>query len=75
MRLEEDLKRAGINSKWWVINSSLFATNTTNEILKAKANNEVVWINKVNEIASGNFAVVEWKAEEVKGEKLLDLLS
>ena len=75
MRLETDLKRAGINSKWWVINSSLLAANTTNEILKVKANNEVVWINKVNEIASGHFAVVEWKAEEVKGEKLLDLLN
>jgi arsenite/tail-anchored protein-transporting ATPase len=75
MRLEEDLKRAGINSKWWVINSSLLATKTTNEILKAKANNEIVWINKVNEISKGNFAVVEWKAEEVKGEKLLDLLN
>jgi arsenite-transporting ATPase len=75
MRLEEDLKRAGINSKWWVINSSLYATNTTNEILKAKASNEVVWINKVNEISKGDFAVIEWKAEEVKGEKLLDLLN
>lgn len=75
MRLEEDLKRAGISSKWWVINSSLYATNTTNEILKAKASNEVTWINKVNEISRGNFAVVEWKAEEVKGEKLLDLLN
>ena len=73
MRLEKDLKRAGINSKWWVINSSLYATNTTNKILKAKASNEVVWINKVNEISKGNFAVVEWKAEEVKGEELLNL--
>ena len=73
MRLEKDLKRAGINSKWWVINSSLYATNTTNKILKAKASNEVVWINKVNEISKGNFAVATWKAEEVKGEKLLDL--
>ena len=75
MRLQEDLKRAGINSKWWVINSSLLATKTTNEILKAKANNEIVWINKVNEISKGNFAVVEWKAEEVKGKKLLELLN
>ncbi|HEY5562560.1 MAG TPA: arsenical pump-driving ATPase [Clostridiaceae bacterium] len=74
MRLEEDLKRAGIHSKWWVINSSLYATNTTNKILKAKASNEVTWINKVSEVAKGNFAVVEWKAEEIKGEKLLDLL-
>ncbi|WP_411683164.1 arsenical pump-driving ATPase [Clostridium thailandense] len=74
MRLEEDLKRAGINSKWWVINSSLFATNTTNYILKAKASNEITWINKVNEISKGNFAVIEWKSEEVKGEKLLNII-
>ncbi|MNN06354.1 Arsenical pump-driving ATPase [compost metagenome] len=74
-RLEDDLKRAGINSKWWIINSSLYATNTTNEILKAKANNEIPWINKVNEIANGNFAVVEWKPQEIKGSNLLDLLN
>ncbi|MBE6068786.1 MAG: arsenical pump-driving ATPase [Clostridium lundense] len=74
MRLEEDLKRAGIKSKWWVINSSLYAANTTNNILKAKASNEIVWINKVNEISKGNFAVIEWKAEEIKDEKLLKLL-
>lgn len=74
MRLEEDLKRAGIYSKWWVINSSLYATDTTNEILKAKASNEVAWINKVNEISKGHFALIEWKAEEIKGDKLLDLV-
>ncbi|QGU95580.1 arsenical pump-driving ATPase [Clostridium bovifaecis] len=75
IRLEADLKRAGINSKWWVINSSLYATDTTNEILKAKASNEIEWINRVNEISKGDFAVIEWKSEEVKGEKLLDLLN
>ncbi|QLY82345.1 arsenical pump-driving ATPase [Clostridium intestinale] len=74
-RLEDDLKRAGINSKWWIINSSLYATNTTNEILKAKSTNEIPWINKVNEIANGNFAVVEWKPQEIKGSNLLDLLN
>ncbi|KOA19785.1 arsenical pump-driving ATPase [Clostridium homopropionicum DSM 5847] len=74
IRLEEDLKRAGINSKWWVINSSLYATDTANQILKAKASNEIEWINKVNKISKGNFAVIEWKEEEVKGETLLELL-
>lgn len=72
--LEEDLKRAGIYNKWWVINSSLYATHTTNEILKGKARNEVHWINKVNEISEGHFALIEWNAKELKGEKLLDLL-
>lgn len=70
-RLQKDLSRAGINSKWWVINSSLYATNTTNEILKAKASNEIRWINEVDKISDGNFALIEWKTEEVKGENLL----
>lgn len=73
-RLEDDLKRAGIYSNWWVINSSLYATHTTNTILKAKASHEITWINKVNDISKGNFAVIEWKLDEIKNEKLLTLL-
>lgn len=74
MRLQNDLNRANINSKWWVINSSLYAANTNNKILKAKANNEITWINKVDEISDGNFAVIEWKSEEVKGKNLFSLI-
>ena len=55
MRLKTDLDRANIYSKWWIINSSLYATNTKNNVLKAKASNEIQWINKVNEISEGNF--------------------
>ena len=74
MRLKEDLDRANINSKWWVINSSLYAVNTTNEVLKAKASHEIQWINKVNEISDGHFVVLEWKSEELKGNNLIELL-
>ncbi|MBN1056915.1 arsenical pump-driving ATPase [Clostridium botulinum] len=74
MRLQEDLNRAEIYSKWWVINSSLYATNTSNEILKAKASNEIRWINKVDEISNGNFAVIKWKPEEIKDDRLKELL-
>ncbi|WP_349682026.1 arsenical pump-driving ATPase [Methanosarcina sp. UBA5] len=74
MRLESDLKRAGINSKWWIINASLYATATTNKTLKAKASNEIEWINRVDKHTDGNFAVIEWKADEIKGEKILDLI-
>lgn len=70
MRLEEDLKRAGIHSKWWIINSSLYHSGTTNALLKAKASNEIEWINRVDEHTDGNFAVIGWSAEELKGEKL-----
>ncbi|MBS4538989.1 arsenical pump-driving ATPase [Clostridium sp. D2Q-11] len=74
IRLEKDLDRAGIHSKWWVINSSFYTTNTTNTILKVKASNEIQWINEVNEISNGNFSVIEWIPEEVKGEILSKLL-
>ncbi|GAB6151499.1 arsenical pump-driving ATPase [Desulfosporosinus burensis] len=73
MRLEEDLKRAGIATKWWVINSSLYHTGTTNQLLSAKASNEIEWINKVDEHSDGNFAVIAWSADEIKGDKLLTL--
>lgn len=73
-RLQDDLNRAGIYSKWWVVNSSLYATNTSNKILKAKASNEIQWINKINEISKGKFALIKWISEEVKGEVLSKLL-
>lgn len=62
MRLEEDLKRAGIATKWWVINASLYQTRTANRLLAAKASNEIEWINKVDERSGGHFAVIGWEA-------------
>ena len=73
MRLEEDLKRAGIATQWWVINSSLYHTGTTNQLLSAKSSNEIEWINKVDKHSGGNFAVIAWSADEIKGDKLLTL--
>ncbi len=75
MRLQTDLQRAGIHNKWWIINSSFYAAKTTNAILKVKAGSEVHWINKVEEIAKGNFAVIGWTPEELKGKNLYELLS
>ena len=75
IRLEEDLVRAGIATKWWIINSSLYASKTTNRILQSKANSEIEWINRVNKQSKGNFALIKWSEEELKGKNLLDLLS
>jgi len=74
LRLEEDLKRAGIAAKWWIINSSLYHTGTTNRMLAAKASNEIEWINKVDEHTDGKFAVIGWSPDEIKGDKLKELL-
>lgn len=60
-RLQEDLQRAGIKNKWWVVNSSLLLTPTNSPFLKTKAQSEIQWIDKVSEISNGNFAVIGWK--------------
>lgn len=74
LRLEEDLKRAGIATKWWVINSSLYGTKTTNALLSAKAGHEIEWINKVEEHSKGNAALIPLSINELKGDNLKELL-
>ena len=73
-RLSDDLKRAGLAVKWWVINASYSMADTQSEFLTAKAANESQWIQKVNEISKGRYALIPWKPFEVKGKKLLELL-
>lgn len=60
MRLDEDLNRAKIAHTWWLVNQSMYATDTSNEVLKARATNEIEWINKVKDLSDGHFAVTEW---------------
>lgn len=74
-RLQEDLERAEIFSKWWIINSSFHAVETTNEILKAKASSEVEWINRISDVSDGYTALIKWSPEDLKGEKLSTLLN
>lgn len=73
LRLEDDLKRAEISVNWWVINQSFYQKGTSNAFLKAKASNEVEWINRVGKHADGNFALIAWRADQIKGDKLLEL--
>lgn len=73
LRLEEDLKRANIATKWWIINSSIYQTKTSNQMLAAKASNEVEWINRVDEHTNGKFAIIDWSPYDIKGDKLKNL--
>lgn len=74
VRLEEDLKRAGIYSKWWIINSSIYKTGSTNKTLQAKANSELEWINKVDERTDGSFTIIPWSSDQIKGSNLDKLI-
>ncbi|MFC5591605.1 arsenical pump-driving ATPase [Sporosarcina soli] len=66
-RLQEDLKRAQIDPKWWVINQSMYATDTTDPILKGRAVSEKRWIKTVNEELAPQCAVIPWLHEEKIG--------
>lgn len=72
-RLLKDLDRAGLHSKWWLINSSLYANETTNEIILSKSNQEAEWINHVHGISGGHTALIKWIADDVKN-KVLEIL-
>lgn len=74
LRLEEDLKRANLDVNWWVINQSFSKAKISNSLLKTKASSEVEWINRVERHTNGRFAVIAWSGEQVKGERLLDVL-
>ena len=65
-RLQNDLKRAGIPSHWWIVNQSLSTTKTTSSMLLARAQEEIQWIKKVNEISEGKFVLLPWFESESK---------
>lgn len=60
-RLAEDLDRAKIAHKWWLVNQSMIATHTSNKVLQARAASELEWIDRVAEISGGNYAVYQWE--------------
>ena len=41
--------------------------------MRAKDSNEVEWIDRIDAHTDGRFALVGWKAGQMKGEKLLEL--
>jgi arsenite/tail-anchored protein-transporting ATPase len=66
-RLQDDLKRAHIVPKWWVINQSLYATETSDPVLKGRAQAEIGWIEKVTTEMTEKCAIVPLMSEESKG--------
>ncbi len=72
-RLQDDLRRANINPQWWVINQSLYATNTIDPVLSGKALVEKEWIHEVNDKSSEKCVIIPWMLEEKIGyDKLKD---
>lgn len=73
LRLEADLKRTQLCSRWWIVNRCFSETPSDSPLLKAKAAQEIPWINQVAAHTGGHTAVIPWKPEEIKGKVLESL--
>jgi arsenite-transporting ATPase len=68
-RLAADLERAGITPTWWIVNQSLIMTRTTNSLLKKRAENERIWIERVDQDSNHQFAVTPWQESKQPNRK------
>jgi len=74
-RLQEDLKRADITPKWWVINQSFYATHTSDFVLRGRTQSEIQWIQEVQKESQNNCVIIPWQSEDIVGyEKLKELV-
>ncbi len=69
--LQEDLRRAGIEPWAWVINASLAAAGPSDPLLTARAQSEVVQIEKVKHELAQRIALTPWLAREPIGPEAL----
>ncbi len=70
-RLQEDLRRAGIEPFAWVVNQSFLLTGSNDSVLRERGFREAVYIEEVRTQLAKRMAVVEWMAEEPVGEAAL----
>ncbi len=73
-RLQQDLRRAGIEPWAWVINNSLAATDTRSPLLQRRAVTELAEITAVRERHARRYAVVPLQRHEPVGVEALRLL-
>lgn len=66
-RLQEDLRRAGIEPYGWVINQSLLLSESSDPVLQARADRERIYIEEVRRHYTSRMAVVAWQAQEPVG--------
>ena len=74
-RLQEDLKRAGINPYAWVINQSFRATDTKDPVLAERGRLEEGYISEVRETLAGRVALIPWQPEDPIGSERLRLIA
>ncbi len=74
--LQKDLRRAGIEPYAWIVNQSLALSETSDPVLRARAQNEFGYIREVSDELASRAVLVPWTSEEPVGaERLQQLFS
>jgi len=73
-KLQDDLRRAGINPYAWIVNQSLAFSETRDPLLLRRSASEIGLINKVQAEYADKMAVVPWLAERPVGIEGLEAL-
>ncbi|WP_172197490.1 arsenical pump-driving ATPase [Saccharibacillus qingshengii] len=71
IRLQEDLQRAHIPVKGWVINQSLAATGTQDPVLGGRSAAEAQWTRKIEAASGRSCALIPWTSAELSGARKL----
>ena len=66
LRFENDLRRAGLPARWWIVNQSLAKAAPQDPLLRAKAQEEAVETQRVARHTQGRYAVIAWKEDGLK---------
>lgn len=67
-RLQADLRRAGIEPYWWIINQSLFASHCGDPLLGSIAGRECAFIDEVFHTHGSHMTIIPWTTDEPVGE-------
>ncbi len=66
-RLQDDLRRAGIEPFGWIINSSLATSGATHPTLRARAGAELRHIERVQQLSGRGIWLVGWQPQAPVG--------
>lgn len=61
-RLREDLNRAGIENRWWVVDQCLSLSDVTDPVLRARAASEKQWFDRIGQMSDGLTVGIPWNA-------------
>jgi arsenite/tail-anchored protein-transporting ATPase len=71
VRLQSDLRRAGIEPFAWVVNQSFLLSGSHDPVLLARAEREKIYLSEVRDLRATRVAVVPWRSQEPVGPDLL----